>query len=244
VIIVVSSSPREARALVALVANQPRAVYTCTSIAQFKAQLRKVSPAVVLTRAGLVDGYSDDIIALLTEAGFLPGTKIVVLIEAGCTPRQEARQLALGADCVLRDPLRPEVLLEYTAKFTRAARETRTPAQLPPDQFTLAGATFLPGQQTLSHRDQSIHVAPMEIELARLLADSPGKTLTYQLLYSELLNRTFSGDSSNLRVLLGKLVASYRKLGLDLRASIKVMPKAGYCYNPPPTPAGRKTRSR
>jgi DNA-binding response OmpR family regulator len=243
VIIVVSSSPREARALVALIGSRPRAVYICASIVQFKAQLRKVPPAVVLTRAHLDDGYADDVVALLTEKGFLPGTKIIVLIGADCTPRQEARQLALGADCVLRDPLRPEVLLEYITKFTRADREPRTPMQLPPDRFSLAGAVFLPDQQTLSRGGRSTHVAPMEIELARLLADSPGKPLTYQLLYGRLFNRAFSGDSSNLRVLLGKLASSYRKLGIDLRATIRVMPKSGYCYNPPPVKAGRKTRS-
>jgi DNA-binding response OmpR family regulator len=232
VIIVVSSSPREARALVALAGKHPCAIYSCASIAQLKAQLRKLPPSVVLTRASLADGYCDDVMSLLTGAGFLPGTKVIVLIEADCTPREEARQLALGADCVLRDPLRPEVLLEYIAKFIRVARATRIPSQLPPDQFPLAGAIFLPGQQTLSRGNQSIHVSPMEIALARLLAGSPGKVQTYQLLYSELFNRSFPGDSANLRVLLGKLAASYRKLGINLRATIQVLPKVGYCYQP------------
>jgi DNA-binding response OmpR family regulator len=244
VIIIISSSPREARALVALTANQPRAVYACASLAQFKAQLRKAAPALVVTRARLIDRYSDDVMVLLTEAGFLPATKVIVLIEADCTSREEARQLALGADCVMRDPLRPEVLLEYVSKFSRPALETRSLAQLPPDQFSLAGATFLPGQQTLSRGGRSIHIAPMEIEIARLLADSPCKTLSYQFLYSQLFNRSFSGDSSNLRVLLGKLAASYRKLGLDLRGTIRVTPKVGYCYNLPSLNAGPKARSR
>jgi DNA-binding response OmpR family regulator len=231
-IIVVSSSPRELRALVALAGSDPRAVYACASAGQFKDHLRKIPPSLVLTRSCLADGYSDDLVALLTAAGFLPGTKLIVLIEAGCTPREEARQLALGADCVLRDPLRPEVLLQYIAKFTRPAHDAPPPAQLPPDQFSLAGATFIPEQQTLARGRRTVHVAPMEIQLARLLADSPGKTRTYQILYGELFNRAYSGDSSNVRVLLGKLALSYRKLGLNLRAAIRVMPKCGYCYQP------------
>ena len=35
---------------------------------------------------------------------------MIVLAQADFTQKQEARQLALGADCVLRDPLRPDVL--------------------------------------------------------------------------------------------------------------------------------------
>lgn len=231
-IIVVSSSSREEQALATLAGKRAHTVYSCASIDQFKAQLRKIPPTVVLARACLVDGYTDDIIALLRAAGFLPGTKIIVLVEADCAAQHEARQLALGADCVLRDPVRPEVLLEYIAKFLQPARESPPPTHLPTDQFSLAGATFLASQQTLTRDNQSVHVTPMEIELARLLAESPGKARSYQFLYGVLFNRSFSGDSANLRVLLGKLAASYRKVGLDLRSKIQVMPKSGYCYLP------------
>lgn len=230
-IVIISSSAREASSLAALVANRPRPASTCASVGQFKTQLRKTPPTLVLTRANLSDGYSDDILALLDKSGFLPNTRVIVLMKADCTPRQEARQLSLGADCVLRDPLHPEVLLEYTAKFLRVSPPARTRA-LPPDNFALAGATVLSDQHQLQRGSRSTHITPKEVELARLLFESPGKTLTYGLLYGELFNRAFSGDSANLRVLLGKLSASYRRLGLDLRSTLRVTPKTGYCHLP------------
>jgi DNA-binding response OmpR family regulator len=231
VIIIASSSPREARALALLIENRLRPTRTCASLGQLKTQLRKIPPAVVVTRTNLADGYSDDLLALLSKAELLPGTRVIVLARADCTPRQEARQLSLGADCVLKDPLRPEVLLEYIAKFLRTPQ---VPARrLPPaEQILLAGATILPDQQQMHYAGRAVHLTPREIELARLLAESPGRTITYHFLYSELFNRTFSGDTVNLRVLLGKLVSSYRKLGIDLRALIRVTPKSGYCYLP------------
>ncbi len=240
-IVIVSSSSREASSLAALVENCPRPASTCLSIGQFKSQLRKILPSLVLTRINLSDGYSDDILSLLHKAGFLPNTRVIVLAGADCSPRQEARQLSLGADCVLRDPLRPDVLLEYIAKFLRASPPSMT-RPLPPDDFALAGATVLSDQQQLQCGARATHITPKEVELARLLSESPGKTLTYGLLYGELFNRAFPGDSVNLRVLLGKLSSSYRKLGLDLRSAVRVTPKSGYCYLPPSN--GRHTNSR
>ena len=224
-----------------LIEGRSRPTCTCASLGQFRTQLRKIRPAIVVARARLLDGYSDDLIALLVRTELVPGTRVLVLAGADCTPRQEARQLSLGADCVLKDPLRPEVLLEYIAKFLRPS-PTSAPRPSPAEQILFAGGTIRPDQQRLHCRTRSVHLAPKEIELARLLAESPGKTVTYHFLYGELFHRTFSGDTANLRVLLGKLAASYRKLGLDLRARIRVTPKSGYCYLPPPT--GRAARSR
>lgn len=240
-IIIASSSLREARALAQLIGNRPRPVYTCASVGQFRSQLRQAPPALVLTRASLVDGYSDDILALLETAGLLPNTRVIVLVGADCTSRQETRQLSLGADCIMRDPLRPDVLLEYIAKFLRPSL---TPPRSPlPEQILLAGAIIQPEQQQLQSNNRSVHLSPREIELARLLAESTGKTVTYHTLYSELFNRTFAGDTANVRVLLGKLVSSYRKLGIDLRALIRVTPKSGYRYLPAPTGRVASTRS-
>lgn len=240
-IIIVANSLREAAALLSLAKSRGWPVCSCTSVLQFKKQLRNMRPAVVLTRDRLVDGYSDDIFTLLSQSEPRSGTRVIVLAQADFTQKQEARQLALGADCVIRDPLRPDVLLEYLAKFLRPA-STRKPQPVSPEQFHLAGALFCPDQQILSFAGKSVHVSPREIELARILAESPGKIITYAFLYSELFNRVFSGDSANLRVLLGKLAASFRKLGINLREMIRVTQKSGYCYVPPT--AGRTAHHR
>lgn len=236
-LVIVSSSPREASALAQLTGNRVRPICTCSSVRQFTADLRKAPPRVVITRTCLVDGYSDDVLAALSRSGCLPDTRVIVLAGADCTPRQEARQLNLGADCVIKDPLRPHVLLEYAAKFLRTSH--RPPARpLSSEHFALAGADVLPNRLQLRRGRRSVHVTPKEVELARLLAESAGRIVTYHLLYGELFNRAFAGESANVRVLFGKLTGSYRKLGIELRAMVRVTPKSGYCYSPPPIAPG------
>lgn len=203
-------------------------------------------PAVVVTRTHLMDGHSDDLLALLGERELLPGTKIIVLAAADCTSKKEARQLALGADCVLRDPLRTEVLQEYIDKFLRPPAAGVAKA-IEPRSFQLGGAMVHPERQLIQYGARSVHLSPKEVELAQLLAESAGKILTYDMLYSELFGRVFSGESANLRVLFGKLSGSCRKLGFDLRAMVRVMPKAGYaCLARVPVPEARtgKRKSR
>lgn len=245
-IIIVSSSTRESGALASIAARHPRPVVTCDNIGQLKAKLRTASPAVLVTRMRLEDSYSDDALALLHQSGMLPGTRVIVLAAADCTPRDEARQLSLGADCVLRDPVRPDVLSEYLAKFLRQPAPRPGPGS-DLEQFTLAGATVFPSQLQIQLGSRYVHVSPKETALARLLVESGGKVLTYDLIYDELFQRTFGGDSANLRVLLGKLADSYRKLGLDLRAAIRVTPKTGITYLASPavsagTPKRRPTK--
>jgi DNA-binding response OmpR family regulator len=231
VIAIVSGNLREAAALAGLIGAADHAASVCASIRQFKGLLRKVPPAVVLTRARLVDGYSDDVLALLGKSGLLPGTAVIVLATADYTSKQEARQLNLGADCVLKDPLRPDVLMEYAIKFLRAPRKSPTsPASS--QQFPFAGAIVRPDERQLQLGKKSVRLSPKEIELARLLGEFPGQTVTYEVLYSELFGRPFSGDSANGRVLLGKLASSFQRLRIDLREQVQVIPKLGYRYLP------------
>lgn len=217
------------QALSAIVGSQPRPNCTCSSLASFRTRLRTMIPSVVVTRTRLLDGYSDDVFALLAEKQLLPRTKVVALASADCSSKQEARQLTLGADCVLRDPLRTEVLQQYIAKFLRSSVVSAGYA-FEPEVFSLGKATVRPDERVVSYRGRETHLSPKEVELARLLSESKGKILTYDVLYCELFGRTFSGESANMRVLLGKLAGSCRKVGLDLRGLIRVIPKSGYAF--------------
>jgi len=193
--------------------------------------LRRSQPRVVLTRQKLVDGYSDDIITLLRNARLLPITKIIVLAAAGTTSTAEARQLTLGADCLLRDPVRTDVLLAYLLKFWQPVRSTRgksVPARDKPISFS--GATVLPSDRLLQYDQQSISLTRREVELIELLVQSRGDTLTYDHLFHEILGRHFTGDTSNMRVLLGKLSRSTARVGIILRQWVEVIPKTGYRY--------------
>jgi len=236
-IAIVSSAARERVALVALCESRgwPALEYDC--VRALTRSLRRATLRVVVARQKLMDGYSDDVLANLRTAGQLPATKVIVLIGAGAASAVEARQLALGADCVQRDPVRINVLVEYLAKYY--ASPARSSAAKPADTMTFAGAQVHPAERTFSHGGKIAQLTQREIELVELFVESNGGVLTYETLYSEILGRRFRGDTSNMRVLLGKLTASAASLGIPLRNWIEVIPKTGYRYAPPLTETAR-----
>lgn len=230
-IAILTESLREARFLAALCDQRSWPNQTCSTVSGFAKLAEKTSPRVVVARHRLADGYSDDVFAWLKTSGQLAGTRVMVLVPADCSIRQEARQVALGADCVLRDPLRMEVLLEYLAKY-RAKKDPATPVRSPEPAYEFAGAQVLPHEYHLVRSGKTVQVAPQEIALLRLLHDSAGKVIPYPVLYHELFNQKFAGNTANCRVLLAKSAASFQRLNIDLRAHIKVIPKSGYLYSP------------
>lgn len=233
-ITVVSSDSRERAALAALCGGGPWEVDTCDSVRAFRRSLLSLAPKVVLTRHKLDDGYSDDVLTALRADARRALPRVIVLATAGAASVQEARQLALGADCVLRDPVRPEVLLAYLSKYyTAQARPsvTRRRAREKPLQF--AGAVLEPLDRRLVHGARIVQLTPREVALARLLITSRGEILSYEELYDAILGRRFRGDTSNMRVLLGKLSASAATIGISLRDWVQVIPKTGYRYTAP-----------
>ncbi len=189
----------------------------------------------MLTRGKLVDGFCDHILATAPD-----GARTIALIAAGTASAVEARLVALGADCVLRDPVRTDVLAEYLAKYVnrRARNETARPTA--PKRFLLAGLTVEVLERQLVGNSRRVQLTPREVALAQLLVEAEGEVLDYETLYHELLGRRFQGDTSNMRVLLGKLITSAQKAGMNLRQRIDVIPKTGYRYTNRTTPASRE----
>ncbi len=244
-IAITSMLERERTAFAALCSSRGWPTAECDSVRAFGRLMRRSRLKVVLTRHKLGDGYSDDVIAALMAAGSLPGTKIIVLVGAGTPSAVEARQIALGADCVLRDPVRTEVLLEYLAKYTQAARAERDDAPRPPTRTPgFAGADLHPADRILRQGKQQAPLTPREVELVELLLAANGEVVTYETLYSEILGRRFRGDTSNMRVLLGKLTASSSAVGICLREWVEVIPKLGYRYRGPQTGGAQPAQPR
>lgn len=231
-IAIVSSNPGECAAFAAVCDTRAWPHVTCDSVRAFRALLRHARPSAVLTRNRLNDGYSDDILAALRVAGLVPGTRTIVLIRAGTPSAHEARQVALGADCVYRDPARADVLAEYLQRYRAAGRSIRRsrsrPASAP--TFPFAGATVHPDDRTAERAGRVARLTPRELAFAELLAERQGEVTTYQVLYAELLGRRFAGDTSNMRVLLARLDHTLRRLGIRLRDWLEVIPKSGYRY--------------
>jgi DNA-binding response OmpR family regulator len=231
-IAIVSSLSRERTAFASLCEAYSWTSAETDSLRGFNRMLGRWQPKVVLVRQKLSDGYSDNVFAALSKAGLLPATKVVVLVAAGTPSALEARQVALGGDCVLRDPVSTDVLLQYLAKYMNAPKEhCSNGANYIARVIPFATATLSIVDRTLTRGSKTVPLTPREVELIELLAGSSGAVIMYEMLYSEILHRKFQGDTSNMRVLLGKLGRSADRIGVRLRDWIEVIPKLGYRYN-------------
>ena len=229
-----SSDPRERTALAALCECRDWTVARHAGLRDFARVAAPGRFRVVVVRHRLADGLSEEALRLLAALP-APRPRVVVLL-AGATPAAvEARQLLLGADCVLRDPVRAEVFSAYLAKYLAFGDSAPSPRAAAPLRF--AGGTFEPAARLLRLRGRTIRLTPRETALARTLAANAGRVVDYETLYGTVLDRPFRGDTGNMRVLLGKLTATLAAAGTDLRRWIEVIPKTGYRYRPPHAPA-------
>ncbi len=228
VIIVASSMPTDAAALVALCESGGWSAKLCTSVRAVVRQVHREVPKVIVARQRMEDGYSDDVICALTELKVLSRLRLIVLVNAGTTASRQARQVALGADCVLRDPVSADLLLAYLSKYLSETKSVHT-APLA-RRVPFAGATWQAAECKLTFAGRYVILTPREKLLLELLAHSGGEVVSYETMFSEILGRRYQGDTSNLRVLLGRLSASMENLGIALRDWIQVIPKTGYRY--------------
>ncbi len=232
-IAIVSSQRRDASAFAALCASREWTCCECDSVRAFKWMLRKATPKVILTRRKLSDGYSDDLLAHLDAQGLRAQTNVIVLVEADSSPSAEARQVTLGADHVQRDPVRSDVLVEYLARFRGLSRDLAAGARNGiPATFRVGSVQIDPVNRKLRHGSKTVAITPREVELAEYLSSAQGEVITYQTLYTHVLGRNFRGETSNMRVLLGRLHKSFSAVGADLREHVEVIPKLGYRYRP------------
>lgn len=251
-ILFVSSSNREAAALATACDHRSWAAYICPTVREFHPLTEKIQPRAIVVRHRLLDGYSDDILASLNGMPSVARPRVIVLMSADRTAQTEARQIALGADCVLHDPIRMEILLEYLAKYRIPAEVSAGRANGQRASFHFAGAEVHPQEHRLVRGTQSLRLSPQEVALLNILSNARGKVVTYHVLYGDLFTRRFEGDTANCRVLLGKLSASFSRLGIELKPFIQVIPKSGYLYMPkparnrpgPPTPKMQLKRHR
>lgn len=229
-IAIISNVSGEAKLLQSLCDFRKWPCQVSETLEQFQTLCERATPKVLVMRHRLKEGYSDDIFAYLEATSFPPPARIIVLMSGDVPPHAEARQIALGADCVLRDPLRIEVLMEYLARFRRLGAQSASVKKPAPASYEIAGVTVLPQERKIAIGSRTFRVAPQEIALVRLFAHANQEVISYPTLYSELFGRRFDGVTTNCRVLLGKVTASFRRLGVDLRNHIEVIPKSGYRY--------------
>ncbi len=183
----------------------------------------------MLVRHRLEDGYADDIIAALYNGASVPPTRLIVLMAADADASVEVRLLEIGADCVQRDPIRSDVVLAYITKYIRVTDTARLASK--PRDIDFAGARLNPIDRTLQRGKSLVSLTPREVALIEFLTESTDQVVTYESLYGEVLGRRFRGDTSNMRVLLGKLGSSLKPLGLVLKDHVEVISKTGYRYH-------------
>jgi len=220
-ILLVDSAEREGSVLAELCAGRGWVAEACATVAAARRRIPRLRPRVAVVRRTLRDGFAEEVLAVLADAR----CRRLVLVPAGTSGEVEARLVALGADCVLREPVRIEVLLAYLERF----RSEPVPAARPrPTRLAFAGGRLDPADRTLRCGAQQTTLTLREAQLAELLARFCSEVVTYEFLYAEILGRPFRGDTGNLRVLLGKLCAAAVRAGVDARAWIEVIPKYGY----------------
>ncbi|WP_414662868.1 winged helix-turn-helix domain-containing protein [Horticoccus sp. 23ND18S-11] len=227
-IIIASSVPTDAAALIALCESGGWSANLCTSVRAVVRQVHREVPRVIVVRQRLEDGYSDDVIGALTELKVLSRLRLVVLVNAGTAVSSQARQVALGADCVLRDPVSADLLLAYLSKYFNETKGNHT-APLA-RKVSFAGATWQASECKLTYEGRHVVLTPREKLLLELLAHSGGEVVSYEKMFGEVLGRRYQGDTSNMRVLLGRLSVTMGNLGIALRDWIQVLPKTGYRY--------------
>jgi DNA-binding response OmpR family regulator len=220
-ILLIDSAEREGSVLAELCAGRGWVTEACATVAAARRRIPRLRPRVAVVRRTLRDGLAEEVLAALSEAR----CRRLVLVPAGTSGAVEARLVALGADCVLREPVRIEVLLAYLERFRG---EPSLAARHGPTRLAFAGGRLDPADRTLRRGARRTTLAPREAQLAELLARSPAEVVAYEVLYAEILGRPFRGDTGNLRVLLGKLCAAAARAGVDARAWIEVIPKSGY----------------
>lgn len=228
-IAIVSSSAQERVAFANLCEHQGWNTIACSSVRTIRRQLAHGAPKVIIVRHQLEDGYADDIIAALCGGASTQSTKLIVLLAAAASASTEVRLLEMGADCVQRDPIRTDVVLAYIARYIQLTSTARPAMHL--SEIHFAGARLNPVERTLRLRDSIVSLTPREVALIEFLTESTDQVATYESLYNEVLGRRFRGDTSNMRVLLGKLGSSLKPLGLVLQDHVEVIPKTGYRYH-------------
>ncbi|MFZ9747570.1 MAG: winged helix-turn-helix domain-containing protein [Opitutaceae bacterium] len=220
-ILLVDSAEREGSVLAELCAGRGWVTGACATVAEARRRIPRLRPRVAVIRRTLRDGLAEEVLTALAETR----CRRMVLVPAGTSGAVEARLVGLGADCVLREPVRIEVLLAYLERFRREPGTAPPPG---PARLAFAGGQLDPADRTLRRGARGTTLAPREAQLAELLARSPGQVVAYEALYADILGRPFRGDTGNLRVLLGKLCAAAARAGVDARAWIEVIPKSGY----------------
>ncbi len=190
--------------------------------------MRKLQPKLVITRHRLSDGYSDEILGMLKEQD--QPSRVIVLAAADCSTKDEARHLSLGADAVLRDPLRIQVLLELAARYRGLSIAAKPESSREGLGFDFAGTHVLPHERTISRAGRKTKTSPRVIGLLQILHRAEGRVVSYESLFPDLFGRPFNGDTANSRVLLAKADREFRGLGVNLRKHLKVIPKSGYLY--------------
>lgn len=228
-IFIISSQSREAEAIAALCSQRNWRTQICKTVSEFTRLSTKAAPRVVITRHQLDNGYSDDVLSHLAATTAPYSTRTLVLAPADYAPQAESRQISLGADQVFRDPVRIEVLLELVGRY----RLLPVPTSAPPTDFQFAGARVFPEEYRITCKGREVITTRKIMAFVQLLHRSAGRVTPYATVYDELYNRSFSGETSNCRMLWARVLSDFAQIHLDLRSHVTVIAKSGYLYTPP-----------
>jgi DNA-binding response OmpR family regulator len=154
---------------------------------------RQTSPALVLLEHGRSDGTGAALFAYLRPAG----EPFILLLGAGASDTEVAAALEAGADDYLRMPCSSNELLAHVRALLRrrGGRASPRPRELRIGDLYLSvplRQVFLGGR--------TVHLAPKEFEILRLLAEQAGRVVTRVDLIREVWPGAQTVKSSTLDV--------------------------------------------
>ena len=183
--------------------------------------LARQSPRVIVARHQLADGFADH---LLREIGAdTPGRpRLIILASPGMAATEEARQVSLGADCVLRDPVRSEVLLAYLARYLRRAGA----APAPPAVMALAEreSPASPRQACAEGKAGTLQAACVAPETMRVDIANPEQTADSSTRWTQGRTTIRAGRSRVIWIVMATISCSVWTLAIAMSRA----------YAPPP----------
>lgn len=181
-------------------------------------------PVVVILDLGLPDGNGIELCREIREWSDVP----VVVLSAHHADAEKVALLDAGADDYVTKPFSTaELLARVRAVLRRATRDAGAVLDFGDLVMDL-------GARTLTVHGRAVHLTPIEWELLRALAASPGRTLTHRHLFNTVWSPRSGGDAQQyLRVHIANV---RRKIEDDALAPryIVTEPGVGYRFVAPP----------
>lgn len=121
--------------------------------------------------------------------------------------------LKLGGDDYIKKPFN---LSEVIMRVKVHLRRTTKTKNLPKKQiYKTSNWTFYYGKNTVTYKNEKIHLSPLESDLLKYLFDNSNKVLTYKNIYENIWNESYLNDKSTIMARISNLRNKITNLDIE-----------------------------